>query len=361
MELTIKEIFQLLKPNVQSVAKSTVLERVLLPLTDMTEEREKLIKFPHLLKQLIALLQDSSTAIAKDTSLALINIIADEAGAKTFLSISESSSKFGKYNYNLIHVSIRFIMDKESILADPCCMILANMTRPQHLADRIMTLIRTSCYTWDDIIKAFCSKQYNNVGGKLHYLSSVFCNLSQSRRMRKYLMDRDHKMIQKFLPFIDYPDSLVRRSGIVGIIKNCCFDVENHGWLLSPEIDILSYLLIPLAGPEKFDDKDNAKLPKGLQNLPETKQREPNADIRVMLLEAITQLCATRKSREILRKKNTYIILREYHKWEENDTALFICEDLVNILLRTEEEIGLDNIKKVEVPSKYKKKFNKMN
>lgn len=73
----------------------------------MPHGREELIKFPHLLRQLIALTQDSSSAIAKDTSLALVNITADEPGASTFLSISEAQSKFGKYNYNLIHVSIR--------------------------------------------------------------------------------------------------------------------------------------------------------------------------------------------------------------------------------------------------------------
>lgn len=76
-------------------------------------------------------------------------------------------------------------MDKESILSDPCCMILSNMTRPQHLVDRVIKLIETSGYTWDNIIAAFTSKQYNNVGGKLHYLGSVFNNLSRSPRIRK--------------------------------------------------------------------------------------------------------------------------------------------------------------------------------
>lgn len=93
-------------------------------------------------------------------------------------------------------------------------------------------------------------------------------------------MDRDRSVIQRLLPFTEYTDSLVRRGGIVGTLKNCCFDVENHEWLLSPEVDILSHLLLPLAGPEEFDDEDNDKLPISLQYLPETKQREPDVDIR---------------------------------------------------------------------------------
>lgn len=47
-------------------------------------------------------------------------------------------------------------------------------------------------------------------------------------------------------------------------------------------------------------------------------QIEEDPDLRKMLLEAITQLCATRKCREIVRGKNTYFILRELHKVEKD-------------------------------------------
>ncbi|OAD57950.1 hypothetical protein WN48_00983 [Eufriesea mexicana] len=356
---SLQEICQYLKPNIRLDLKTIALEHVL-SITGTTEGRELLLKLPDLLTQLIALIQDSSTAISKDAALAIINITADEGGSNAFLLISETEPKDGKYNYNLIHVCIRFIMDKECILADPCCMILSNMTRPLHLVDRIITLIEKSGYSWDKIVAAFTAKQYNNTGAKLHYLGPVFSNLSQSSHVRRYLMDKNRSVIQRLLPFTEYEDSLVRRGGIVGTLKNCCFDVENHEWLLSPEVDILSYLLLPLAGPEEFDDEDNDKLPISLQYLPETKQREPDLDIRIILLEALTQLCATRKGREILRTKNTYVILREYHKWEQDKTALLSCENVVDILIRTEEEIGLDNLKNVEIPIEYTEKFHKM-
>lgn len=53
-----------------------------------------------------------------------------------------------------------------------------------------------------------------------------------------------------------------------------------------------------------------------------------------MLLEALAQLCATKRGREILKAQNTYIILREYHKWEQNKNALLSCENVVDILIR---------------------------
>lgn len=74
------------------------------------------------------------------------------------------------------------------------------------------------------------------------------------------------------------------------MIKNCCFQTEHHDWLLSESVDLLPKLLLPLAGPEEFDDEEMDKLPIELQYLGEEKTREQDADIRKMLVEALTQV-----------------------------------------------------------------------
>ena len=89
--------------------------------------------------------------------------------------------------------------------------------------------------------------------------------------------------------------------------------------------------------------------------LDKTRERDP--DIRKMLLEALTQvlctftlknyflilfnikiainqLCATKYGREYLRSKNTYVILRELHKWEKDENVMAVLEHLVNIIIR---------------------------
>ena len=55
-------------------------------------------------------------------------------------------------------------------------------------------------------------------------------------------------------------------------------------------MDILPHLLLPLAGPEEFSEDDMEKLPTDLQYLDDTKQREPDPDIRTMLLDALLQV-----------------------------------------------------------------------
>lgn len=95
----------------------------------------------------------------------------------------------------------------------------------------------------------------------------------------RFLMDRQKCNIQRVLPFTEYKGSVVRRGGAVGTIRNCTFDEKNHEWLLH-DLDILSHLLLPLAGPEEFDEEDTDKLPDNLQYLPKDKEREEDPDIR---------------------------------------------------------------------------------
>ena len=69
--------------------------------------------------------------------------------------------------------------------------------------------------------------------------------------------------------------------------------LERHSWLLSEEVDLLPVLLLPLAGPEEFEDQDTEKFPLDLQYLPDDKTREEDPSIRKMLVEALMQVIVT--------------------------------------------------------------------
>lgn len=78
-------------------------------------------------------------------------------------------------------------------------------------------------------------------------------------------------------------------------------------------------------------------------------ERERDADIRKMLLEALLQLCATRKIRKMLRQRKAYPILRELHKWEPEEDVRESCEQVVDVLLQEEGELA-DNLGVLDVP-----------
>lgn len=195
------------------------------------------------------------------------------------------------------------------------------------------------------------------------FLGPIFSNLSQVTEGREYFCQTDSETLGRLIPFLHYEASVVRKGGIVGLLKNICFDSSRHDYLLE-KIRILPIILLSLAGPEEFTDEENDKLPMELQYLSPDKQRESDPDIRKMLIDCLMQLCATRKGREYLRSNGTYEILRELHKWENTEAGdkfcLLSCENVVDILIRKEDEIGEDNLKKLDVPNDLAKKFSDM-
>lgn len=208
--------------------------------------------------------------IAKDAALCLINLSSNEDCVGKLLDLEIS----------VIEILSPFILDPDSQIADPCCMILSNLTRPIQYTDKIIDHIEKSKYTFEDYINVFTKPNYNKKGSGMHYLAPFFSNLTQSVRVRGYITDKNKNLLLKLLPFVSYKESIIRRGGVVGAVRNCCFDVEIHSWLLSSQVDILPCLLLPLAGNEEYNDEENDKLPLDLQYLPEDKQREADPDIR---------------------------------------------------------------------------------
>lgn len=258
--------------------------------------------------------------------------------------------------------AVEKITDENSTLADPWAMVLSNLTRVENLVGDILDDLDKDEKIILSLAKSFSKVDYNKKGCKLHYLGPIFCNLTQTTRGRELVCKSKFNLLDRLIPFTNFEESIVRRGGTIGILKNICFDPVYHEVMLSEEKDdILFAILYPLAGPEEFTDEENEKFPMELQFLGEDKKREEDSDLRIMLLESLLQLCAKQKYREILRNKGVYEILREYHKWEAKEgfdkNALLACENVVDILIKKEEEIGLDNYREVEVPDHLSKQF----
>ena len=62
------------------------------------------------------------------------------------------------------------------------------------------------------------------------------------------------------------------------------------------------------------------------------------------------QLCSTRYGREYLREKQTYLIIRELHQQEEEESVRQACENLIAMLISDEPESGMENLHEVEIP-----------
>ena len=317
--------------------------------------------FRTLLSHLVGLLSSTQNPISKDSSLTLINLTAKQE------LVPYSLDLYCDFDKPLSVELWKKIEDKESPVADQACMILSNLTHESKNCSRVYNELTGENVSLDKIITVFCNESYNNKGANLHYLSPFISNLSQVADARKQLVDKDNPVIiSKLLAFVEYKASHVRRGGVIGTLRNCCFDTSDHEWLLSEDngIDLLPRLLLPLAGPTPadMDPEEVDKLPVDLQYLDDDKEIEKDPDLRKMLLEAIHQLCATRTGREIIRLRNAYPILKELHKTENDINVKLACENIVDILIKKEGsgEITVDNFHDVDIPPEVVPELQKM-
>ena len=55
---------------------------------------------------------------------------------------------------------------------------------------------------FENLINAFCEiPSYNTAGNNLHYLGPLLSNLTQIQEARGYILDKDHCVLQRLLPF----------------------------------------------------------------------------------------------------------------------------------------------------------------
>ncbi|XP_036371873.1 protein HGH1 homolog [Megalops cyprinoides] len=303
---------------------------------------------PDFLRALLTLTRDPSIAIVKDCYHALINLSADETLHQALVR-----------DANILPTLLRNLLDPNYDFADRICTILSNLSRHEKTCKEVFRVIQEEDIGLAKIVEIFCTEGYNK-RAPLHYLGPLLSNLTQLPETRQFILDKERCVVQRLLPFTQYEGSTVRRGGVVGTLRNCCFDYTHHEWLLSDAVDILPFLLLPLAGPEELTEEENEGLPVDLQYLPEDKKREEDPDIRKMLIETLHLLTATKVGRQILKDKNVYPIMRELHKWEKEPHVVAACEKLVQVLIGDEPETGMENLMEVEIPKDVEVKLKDM-
>ncbi|NXY82196.1 HGH1 protein, partial [Alcedo cyanopectus] len=261
------------------------------------------------------------------------------------------------------------------------CGVLANLCREREAARRVLRGLQEAGNGLAPLLQPLGQPR------PPPQLGPLLCNLSQLPEGRRELLDHSRCSVQRLLPFTQYRDSVVHRRGIVGALRNCCFEHEEHDWLLGEEVDVLPFLLLPLAGPEELPEDEMERewapewrdghrggcclptpmagsslpeLPVDLQYLPPDKQREEEPEIRKMLLETILLLTATKAGRGTVRDRGTYLVLRELHRWEQHPRVLRACEKLIQVLIGDEPGPGLENLLQVTVPEELEQQLQRL-
>ncbi|KAH9933384.1 DUF383-domain-containing protein [Fomitopsis serialis] len=338
--------------------------------------------------------QQGDNQIIRDLKLLCRDQLATAHDAfRALVNLSDSPLMLGPLSEpSFVNFIVSYILNHQATLADLASMLLSNLTTSTSVCSTLLNLtvsilpdpksptlyfpVQSQCGTCPApvpypageprsvgalplLLDAFVQgaaaeetedKEKRIRKGTLHFLSSVFANLSTTPTGRMFFLTPLPTDPLKSEGDLEYPLTKLL-GGVASTIKNCAFHVQAHRALLSSEservavppstaeasgMDILPYVLLPLAGPEEFDLEDQELLPPALQFLPATKTREPDSVLRLTHVETLLLLCTTRWGRDYMRSHGVYEIVRALHENEQVDKISEHVERLVNFLQRAE-------------------------
>ncbi|KAG1132689.1 hypothetical protein G6F42_002131 [Rhizopus arrhizus] len=253
------------------------------------------------------------------------------------------------------------ITNAKSVLADLACMLLSNMTKNESACVKLiqaktepMEGLSKSTRMLDHLVEAFHKgyKKDYNPEAEYHFLASVFSNISGLRLGRVYMIESSEAdqlpPLTKLQIFTEDP-SIIRRGGVITVLKNCCFETREHTKLLEvDQINALPFILLPLCGNEEYDMDEFEQFPEEIQLLDDDKTREKDTLLRAMLVEAIILLTSTQFGREYLRKKQVYRVIQKLHAQESDEEIKEKCISVVDMLIRDEAGPEISEIKEDE-------------
>jgi hypothetical protein len=229
----LEELAGFLKADTRIDVKSLALHHIL-SMTGTIDSKKLLVKNGKVISDIILLAfrKNEQKAINKDAIFSLINLCADENDA---LKIMEK-------NPILVPMLIDSILDENCAYADALCAILSNLSRGKKNCEIIFekyflenkgndTNNNNNSKTdasgisnekFEKLLKVFCTENFNKTND-LNYLAPFLCNLTQLESVRNLILS-DISLIQRLLPYTTYTKSDIRRGGILGSIKNCCFN-----------------------------------------------------------------------------------------------------------------------------------------
>ncbi|OAL21379.1 hypothetical protein AYO22_08102 [Fonsecaea multimorphosa] len=249
--------------------------------------------------------------------------------------------------------------DPKEQTADEIAMLLSNLAKTDEMEKLIKmkralpaNTVSTSPYALDQLLDCFVKGADGSLNkhANFDYLAYFLADLSKHKVGRDYFLSkRDYDgvvPISKLTVFTEHK-SHIRRRGVASTIKNVAFEVDKHPLLLAddtetvdgvPGVNILPYILLPLAGSEEFSEEESASMLPDLQLLPPDKARDSDNDILVTHLETLLLLTTTKEGRDKLRRVQVYPLIRETHMHVEDEGVREACDRLVQVLMRDEEE-----------------------
>ncbi|KAB1999813.1 hypothetical protein E1A91_D12G189900v1 [Gossypium mustelinum] len=263
-----------------------------------------------------------------------------EPAAEALVNLSQNAGLAAKMvEMGLIKIAMDMLYKLGSSITQLLVMLLVNLTQ---LDDGISSLLQIG----DDkmqglyvmkLVRSFCRSSETS-DDPFDHVGSILVNISKKEEGRKMLLDPKRGLLKQIIRQFD-SSSLLRKKGVSGTIRNCCFEAENQlqNLLLISEF-LWPALLLPAAGTKIYGEQDTSKMPLELGSALSI-DREPVKDpeIRVQALEAIYLIALQEGGRRALWSVNGPRILQVGYEDEEDPKVMEAYEQIGSLLVHGSE------------------------
>lgn len=161
------------------------------------------------------------------------------------------------------------------------------------------------------------------------YIANIMTNISQHEIGRKYLLDERRNIFSELVSQMT-SSSKVRKLGVLRTLRNCCFQLKKHSYLLQLDNQFIPILLSFIMGNDLIDCKEFDDLPEQVKRYwSDVKERDDDPHVRRLVLETIEVLVRNAETRTFLKDINVYILFREYEKWEKDEHTYDLLDEVV--------------------------------
>ncbi|XP_014510634.1 protein HGH1 homolog [Vigna radiata var. radiata] len=262
-----------------------------------------------------------------------------EAAAEALVNLSQNSSLAeAMVRLGLVKTTMDVLYKPECGIAQLLVMLLVNLTQLDAGAIAVLQIedekVR-GLYVMK-LVRSFCRTTHDSDDDAFEHVGSILVNISKQREGRKLLLDPKRGLLKQITRQFDSNSSL-RKKGVSGTIRNCCFEAESQlqNLLLVSEF-LWPALLLPVAGNKIYSEQDRSKMPLELGSALSI-DREPvnDPEIRIQALEAIYLIILQDAGRRAFWSVNGPRIVQIGYEDEEDPKVMEAYEQLGSLLVHS--------------------------
>ncbi|KAK9675875.1 hypothetical protein RND81_11G037700 [Saponaria officinalis] len=295
-------------------------------LTGSDDGMQSLAKYSKILLTKLSRLLGDPKEVSEPAAESLINLSQNSDLAEQMVSIG------------LVITAMDLLYKPESAIKRLLVMLLVNLTQLDAGISSLLQIDNEKMHGLNvmKLVRSFCRTPDERQGDPFEHVGSILVNISKTQAGREFLLDPKRSLLKQIIMQFDSPSSL-RKRGVAGTIRNCCFDAETKlpSLLLTSEF-LWPALLLPVAGNKVYSQEDTSKMPNELASALSI-EREPVTDteVRVQALEAIYLIVLQEAGRRAFWSINGPRILQLGYEDEEDPKAMEAYERAGSLLVET--------------------------